>query len=365
MSEDNENNNGSPSVSVREKYGEKLLEFALRLNPGSEDFEKEVLLALDELFSFDRTVFLHIGGDGSFGECVGHRMGGEGFRLFGGMNARGDFFAPASERRRRRVCSIRDVMSYEEYERTEHHEALRLCRVYYQAAAYMECGGRTCAAISFFRQKEDGEFTREELELISELSLLVEKHLVAHSRIVAAERNRFERQIYYRILHNMNCGVILCDGAFRARHVSERVTELLPESFRTYTNEDYSLWIQGHLAPFRDWRDSKPFTLPELPRLRISLHTLQLPSVRQSAHIVNVVVFTPIGQEMRQTRYGLTRRETQVCDLLREGKNTRDIAALLQISENTCKRHLENIYKKCGVSRRKDLMNLLELLFRN
>jgi DNA-binding CsgD family transcriptional regulator len=54
----------------------------------------------------------------------------------------------------------------------------------------------------------------------------------------------------------------------------------------------------------------------------------------------------------------------QVCDLLREGKTTGDIAAALHISENTCKRHLENIYKKFGVSRRKDLMDLLNLLFR-
>jgi DNA-binding CsgD family transcriptional regulator len=364
MSGDNENGKESPPVSVREKYSKKLLEFALRMKPGSEDFEKEVLLALDELFSFDRTVFLHIGEDGSFGECVGHRMGGQGFRLFGGMDARDDFFAPVNQKQHRRVCSIRDVMSYEEYERTEHHETLRLCKVYYQAAAYMNCGDKTSAAISFFRQKEDGEFAQEELELISELSLLVEKHLNTHSRIVTAERNQFERQIYYQILHNMNCGVILCDGAFHAQHVSERVSDLLPDSFRKFTNKDYSIWIQGHLAPFRDWRDSKPFTLPELPRLRISLHTLQLPSVRQSNHIVNVVVFTHIGQEMRQTRYGLTQREMQVCDLLREGKNTGDIAAALHISENTCKRHLENIYKKFGVSRRKDLMDLLNLLFR-
>jgi DNA-binding CsgD family transcriptional regulator len=182
--------------------------------------------------------------------------------------------------------------------------------------------------------------------------------------MVARERNQFERQIYYQILHNMNCGVILCDGAFHVQHVSERVADLLPDSFRKYTNQDYSIWIQGNLAPFRDWRDAKPFTLPELPRLRISLHTLQLPSVRQSAHIVNVVVFTPVGQEMRQTPYGLTQREKQLCDLLREGKNTRDIANALHISENTCKRHLENIYKKFGVSRRADLMDLLNLLFR-
>ncbi len=212
-------------MSVREKYSKKLLEFALRMKPGSEDFEKEVLLALDELFSFDRTVFLHIGEDGSFGECVGHRMGGQGFRLFGGMDARDDFFAPVNQKQHRRVCSIRDVMSYEEYERTEHHETLRLCKVYYQAAAYMNCGDKTSAAISFFRQKEDGEFAQEELELISELSLLVEKHLNTHSRIVTAERNQFERQIYYQILHNMNCGVILCDGAFHAQHVSERVSD--------------------------------------------------------------------------------------------------------------------------------------------
>jgi hypothetical protein len=160
MSGDNENGTGSSPVSVPEKYCRRLLEFSQRMMPGSENFKKEVLLALDELFGFDRTVFLHIGEDGTIDEYVGHRMGGQSFRLFGRMDAQDDFFASINPKRKRRVCSIRDVMSYEEYEHTEHHEALRLCKAYYQAVAYISCGDGPPPRSPFSGRRMTGSFRR-------------------------------------------------------------------------------------------------------------------------------------------------------------------------------------------------------------
>ncbi len=51
-------------------------------------------------------------------------------------------------------------------------------------------------------------------------------------------------------------------------------------------------------------------------------------------------------------RQGLTARELQVLRLVAAGKSNRDIAAELFISDHTVRRHLQNIFRKVGVSSR-------------
>ncbi len=48
----------------------------------------------------------------------------------------------------------------------------------------------------------------------------------------------------------------------------------------------------------------------------------------------------------------LTRREEQILEQLSEGKLNKEIADNLQISTDTVKKHLKNIYKKLNVRNR-------------
>jgi DNA-binding CsgD family transcriptional regulator len=53
--------------------------------------------------------------------------------------------------------------------------------------------------------------------------------------------------------------------------------------------------------------------------------------------------------------YNLTAREIQVLNQLGMGAGNKDIATTLNISEHTVKRHISNLFKKCGVSSRYEL----------
>lgn len=55
----------------------------------------------------------------------------------------------------------------------------------------------------------------------------------------------------------------------------------------------------------------------------------------------------------------LTDRESEIANLLLKGKTYRMIAGELNISENTVKTHVKNIYSKVGVQSRTELMSLV------
>lgn len=57
---------------------------------------------------------------------------------------------------------------------------------------------------------------------------------------------------------------------------------------------------------------------------------------------------------------GLTRREEEVLDLVFQDLNNEEIVARLVISRGTLLKHLQNIYRKCDVSSRVDLLKLRE-----
>lgn len=56
---------------------------------------------------------------------------------------------------------------------------------------------------------------------------------------------------------------------------------------------------------------------------------------------------------------GLTRREQEIVEMIVQGRNNKEAADMLDISENTVKTHLANIYKKLGINYRTELMDLL------
>lgn len=55
----------------------------------------------------------------------------------------------------------------------------------------------------------------------------------------------------------------------------------------------------------------------------------------------------------------LTAREAQMASLILEGKENKEIARALSLSENTVRNHIYNLYQKLGIQRRMDLVRLI------
>jgi DNA-binding NarL/FixJ family response regulator len=58
------------------------------------------------------------------------------------------------------------------------------------------------------------------------------------------------------------------------------------------------------------------------------------------------------GSGSRRNEHSLTQRETDILELLSEGRSNRDIAQRLYLSEKTVKAHLAAVFRKLGVTNR-------------
>lgn len=59
-------------------------------------------------------------------------------------------------------------------------------------------------------------------------------------------------------------------------------------------------------------------------------------------------------------RYGLTKREAEVCTHLTRGHTAKSVSEALGISENTAWTHIRNVYSKCGVKTKSEFIDLFE-----
>jgi len=69
-------------------------------------------------------------------------------------------------------------------------------------------------------------------------------------------------------------------------------------------------------------------------------------------------IFSEYSEEQGK-RFSLTRRETEMVNLIAQGKTNKEIAADLGISEATVRTHIYNLFQKVGASSRIELLNML------
>ncbi|HYH80137.1 MAG TPA: helix-turn-helix transcriptional regulator [Longimicrobium sp.] len=88
----------------------------------------------------------------------------------------------------------------------------------------------------------------------------------------------------------------------------------------------------------------------------------QIPSAAAPIAVVVVVetdgAALPDGQELRR-RFGLTEREAEVALLLAERRSNAEIARELAVTRSTVSRHTEKIFRKLGISSRRDVRGVL------
>lgn len=158
------------------------------------------------------------------------------------------------------------------------------------------------------------------------------------------------------IVEQLALAVFVFRGS-RVRYSNRSAQELRQRLLARY-NIELAVTLQDHLSHLREGSGafSPAATLITTPSGEpFYIHVIVL-SKRDVA-----VTVRELGREIEafRRRYRLSRRETQVAELVLHGYRNREIAAAFGISEATAKRHLTNIFDKVGVDSRTQLVNRL------
>ena len=93
-----------------------------------------------------------------------------------------------------------------------------------------------------------------------------------------------------------------------------------------------------------------------LPRLEQLLDSRLDPHQRESLRVIKSNlddILSPFGRTLSTQSLHLTPREIHIASLIKEGRSTKEIAALLHLSVRTVTTHRDNIRKKLGLTARK------------
>ena len=105
----------------------------------------------------------------------------------------------------------------------------------------------------------------------------------------------------------------------------------------------------------------KDLILPSIERLKAThLDAKQMAHVRILESHINDFI-SPFPRKLSSPHYNLTFKEIQVASLVKQGRSTKEIAELLNISPRTAKFHRENVREKLGLRKKK--INLKSHLF--
>jgi DNA-binding CsgD family transcriptional regulator len=95
--------------------------------------------------------------------------------------------------------------------------------------------------------------------------------------------------------------------------------------------------------------------------LAIDIYAKKTNSFNNNDRFVVTMEFMNEAQALADYKFKFSKREAEVIDGLIQGKNNSRLAELLNLSENTIKTHIKNIYRKTGTNNRTELAYVLML----
>lgn len=281
-------------------------------------------------------------------------------------------------KRENNVVSITALLSPEEREHSPYYQCLRSLDIHYQCCIFLRKGEQLFAMISLFRPEAAGDFTAEELEIFEEIEPFITRQYLEN------RKNREMMSLAYHFdeyFAHLPLGVALLDHNGKILKANRAFNEFsqyiyengnIVESFVTRDTADtpeHYLWGQKLLNYF----GSKVISSPEEIKVECLLHQFKFYNKEisnQNRTIINAGEYLYLVFLIRQEKVQspqmlnalklLTSREKAVLSHLAAGLNNTEIASAMEISPFTVKTHLQNIYSKCHVSGRNELLSKLK-----
>jgi DNA-binding CsgD family transcriptional regulator len=280
-----------------------------------------------------------------------------------------DIFKDASkERDYKKIVRICDVISYEQFEKTEFYQQYyKKHGLYYQIGMSLCRDGDVIGTFAIFRGQSEGDFSDQEIELLEHIQLHLSRALAL---FMNKEHLHQELQHTRNLIDHFPTGHLVLNDQFQVIYSNPMGEAYVTEMTGSHINEFKYFFINNIVPNISKHIQSEHLdTLIDLDRyyLRVTKYQnmnasdFQARQNHLSVYIQKKMTSNEAGGTNLDILALMSGRELEVIDLVRRGYKNIEIAKVLGLSAFTVKAHLQRIYDKVGVNSKTTLLYKISL----
>lgn len=277
--------------------------------------------------------------------------------------------------------AVRDHLTYFNVEPRLYHASAVIDPVDYDHAAYvrfleenfqahysvtMAFGINAYIQVAFFKGREEGDFTPAELEELKEIYVYVAN---SYKNFKKYEQARIVSSIQSEIISAGEKAYLVTDDFMHImsynRAAQDYLRELLgPAAAEQLSSTSPCSWLPFLLGGAEEPAPADGVQLRVIREYRFKIYTYDQSysnGIVDRYHWITISrAQPPKAPATLAAKTPLTQAEQRVAELMYKGLTYKAIAGELVVSYHTVKKHVQNIYAKCGVNSRYELYKWLE-----
>ena len=280
----------------------------------------------------------------------------------------------ARRRKLKTVAALSELATQEELDALPYYHYLNALGIWHQACLFLRDDKRLLATISLFRSREAGDFTAGELEMLRTIEPFITRQYRQFMAMNwdASPINRFDE--YFA---DLDMGVAILDRDRRILKANSVFSDYAAYILEHGTIEDSIVTRETVDIPsdyvsaqkLLNYFGAPVVTKPHRIHIECMLYLYRFQTKAiyaqgasginelEQMYLVFLIRQEKIrSQEMLDALKILTPREMSVLGYLASGLSNAEIADAMKVSPFTVKTHLQNIYSKCNVSARNELL---------
>ncbi|MGN0708718.1 MAG: response regulator transcription factor, partial [Anaerovoracaceae bacterium] len=222
--------------------------------------------------------------------------------------------------------------------------------------------------VTFFKTEEEGDFTDEEMGIFRDIYIFLAE---AYKNFKKYEQRQIVTNIQNEIMSSGERAYLITDDFMHVMGHNKLAKDYLEDILGTGIEEQLNSsskcdWLPFLLGSKDSENASKRVKMSVIKGYVFKVYTYDQTYSNGIIDRYHWITISKQGEEKPQEGTGtvrlakLTEIESRVSELLYRGLTYKAIADELVISYHTVKKHVENIYSKCGVKSRYELYKLLE-----
>ena len=264
-----------------------------------------------------------------------------------------------------RLYQSTDIITAVEYDQSAHAKFLEQnFQAHYSMT--LAFGINAYIQVSFLKTKEEGNFTEEEIEELNEIYVYVAN---AYKNFKKYEQAKIVANIQNKIIASGEKAYLITDDFMHIMSYNQPALDCLRDILGTSIVNQISSETPCSWLPFLLGSDTEEVKEDEMRSRVIKQYIFHIYTYDQTYsngivdryHWITILPGkTESAAQWNQASEKLTPTEQKVAELMYQGLTYRRIADELVVSYHTIKKHVQNIYDKCGVNSRFELYKWLE-----